>query len=174
MTMNWYFDNFWNSYLHRIHFIFLLPIRGGDSRVSQAFCAVFYSDARARGAVFYSDTQVWQWIAISIIFKNHICIELILYFLSPIGAETQECLRHPARCLLLTLGHLARCFIWHKYMTMNRYFYHFWNSYLHRMNSIFSLPNRGRDSRVSQASCAVFNSDTGVCGAVFCSDIKIW
>ena len=37
--------------------VFLSPIRCGDSRVCRAFCAVFYSDTKARGAVFYSDSR---------------------------------------------------------------------------------------------------------------------
>ena len=37
---------------------FLSPIGGGDSTVCRASCAVFYSDTRATGAVFYSDTNI--------------------------------------------------------------------------------------------------------------------
>ena len=47
--------------------------------------AVFYSDKRAPGAVFYSDTKVRQYSDISVSSKSHICIKSFLYFLSPIG-----------------------------------------------------------------------------------------
>ena len=43
---------------HKLYF--LSPIGGGDSTVSQASCAVFYSDTRAPGAVFYSDTSPYR------------------------------------------------------------------------------------------------------------------
>ena len=52
---------------------FLSPIGGGDSTVCRASCAVFYSDARAPGAVFHSDTKVRYFTDISISFKIHIC-----------------------------------------------------------------------------------------------------
>ena len=92
-------------------FVFLLPYRGGDPRVCRASCAVFYSDTMAPGAVFHSDTKVWQLTDILICFENNISMKTCLYFLSPIGAVTQECVGHHARCFILTQGHLARCSI---------------------------------------------------------------
>ena len=43
--------------------------------MSRASCAVFYSDTRARGAVFHSDEKFRQYIDISISFQSIICIK---------------------------------------------------------------------------------------------------
>ena len=79
---------------------FSLPYRGRESRVSRASGAVFYFVFRAFCAVFHSDKEDWKRMIFVLCVKSSFHYNLNYISLSPIEAESPEC-----------LGHLAWCFI---------------------------------------------------------------
>ena len=77
----------------------------------QVSCAVFYSETRVPGPVFFWTQKAYNVLIFLSVTKVLFACKFNSYFLSPIGAEIQLCVRHPARCFILTQGYLARCFV---------------------------------------------------------------